>query len=446
MSFLLIGSEYITWWVYKLRLYFNDHEIDYLSRGAGYAFIALGILAFALFVRKNHKAAMSRVCFSVILAADSAAAALSFFSAHAAGTICFGLLMNLLHGAVGAYCLTRLIQAVPQQKSGIVLGGGCALGCVGTWVLSLPGQESFLSSPYVYVVYAVLTAAILLLEGKRAPEELLAEDKEIVRIGIKPFDIALMALVIVLISAVKCIGWFFNSVDPVYDVIRVEEMRLFYAVGLVAAGSISDKNRRWGAVCCAMALILPVLAMILRTEGIEDIGSTMWIVGYLCLGFYTMFRVLTFTDFAVRKGRLFFAGFGLMFALVGDSVGTCAGVALNLAFPLVIIVSVAMLALTILVFFMYYNKTYTVLPQEDNTEALLKRFEKDYELSARESDVFGLVANGRSNSEIAADLYIAESTVKFHVKNILRKTGCANRTELMTKFKRDQSTLSDIFM
>jgi len=60
--------------------------------------------------------------------------------------------------------------------------------------------------------------------------------------------------------------------------------------------------------------------------------------------------------------------------------------------------------------------------------------EKEYELSSRESDVFGLVINGRSNSEIASDLYIAESTVKFHVKNIFRKTSCTNRTELMKKF------------
>ncbi|HHY17990.1 MAG TPA: helix-turn-helix transcriptional regulator, partial [Firmicutes bacterium] len=35
-----------------------------------------------------------------------------------------------------------------------------------------------------------------------------------------------------------------------------------------------------------------------------------------------------------------------------------------------------------------------------------------------------------SNSEISSVLYISENTVKFHVKNILKKTGCSNRNEI----------------
>nr|WP_306814363.1 LuxR C-terminal-related transcriptional regulator [Actinomyces bowdenii] len=36
-----------------------------------------------------------------------------------------------------------------------------------------------------------------------------------------------------------------------------------------------------------------------------------------------------------------------------------------------------------------------------------------------------------SNAEIAQRLYLAESTIKTHVKAILGKTGCANRVELI---------------
>jgi DNA-binding NarL/FixJ family response regulator len=50
-------------------------------------------------------------------------------------------------------------------------------------------------------------------------------------------------------------------------------------------------------------------------------------------------------------------------------------------------------------------------------------------LSKRELEVLAKIAEGWTNAEIADRLVIAESTVKSHVKNILRKLGAANRTE-----------------
>ena len=50
------------------------------------------------------------------------------------------------------------------------------------------------------------------------------------------------------------------------------------------------------------------------------------------------------------------------------------------------------------------------------------------ELSAREMEVLRHVATGRSNKEIGAQLFIAEGTVKTHVKGLLEKLGAASRT------------------
>lgn len=50
------------------------------------------------------------------------------------------------------------------------------------------------------------------------------------------------------------------------------------------------------------------------------------------------------------------------------------------------------------------------------------------ELSDREREVLQLMAKGNSNQEIATALSIAESTVKFHVNNILSKLGVSDRT------------------
>jgi DNA-binding CsgD family transcriptional regulator len=50
-------------------------------------------------------------------------------------------------------------------------------------------------------------------------------------------------------------------------------------------------------------------------------------------------------------------------------------------------------------------------------------------LTPREIDVLRLVAKGKTNKEIAAELFIAERTASNHVSNILAKTGCTNRGE-----------------
>jgi len=50
-------------------------------------------------------------------------------------------------------------------------------------------------------------------------------------------------------------------------------------------------------------------------------------------------------------------------------------------------------------------------------------------LTAREIEIVDLVAQGLTNSQIAATLFISRSTVGVHVSNILTKTGCADRHE-----------------
>jgi DNA-binding NarL/FixJ family response regulator len=55
--------------------------------------------------------------------------------------------------------------------------------------------------------------------------------------------------------------------------------------------------------------------------------------------------------------------------------------------------------------------------------------EREAGLTERETQVLGLLVQGRANKEIAAELEISERTVKFHVSSILSKLGASNRTE-----------------
>ena len=50
-------------------------------------------------------------------------------------------------------------------------------------------------------------------------------------------------------------------------------------------------------------------------------------------------------------------------------------------------------------------------------------------LSPREAQILDLVARGLSNREIGEALSISEHTAANHIRSILRKTDCANRTE-----------------
>jgi DNA-binding NarL/FixJ family response regulator len=50
-------------------------------------------------------------------------------------------------------------------------------------------------------------------------------------------------------------------------------------------------------------------------------------------------------------------------------------------------------------------------------------------LSEKELAVLRELAHGRSNKEIARALYVSEQTVKFHLRNVYRKLGVANRVE-----------------
>jgi DNA-binding NarL/FixJ family response regulator len=51
-------------------------------------------------------------------------------------------------------------------------------------------------------------------------------------------------------------------------------------------------------------------------------------------------------------------------------------------------------------------------------------------LSDREREVVRLVARGWANKQVAAELFISESTVKFHLRNAMRKLGTTRRSEV----------------
>jgi DNA-binding NarL/FixJ family response regulator len=54
-------------------------------------------------------------------------------------------------------------------------------------------------------------------------------------------------------------------------------------------------------------------------------------------------------------------------------------------------------------------------------------------LTARESQVLGLLGGGLSNKMIARELHISEHTVKFHISSLYSKLGVSNRAEAVSQ-------------
>lgn len=70
----------------------------------------------------------------------------------------------------------------------------------------------------------------------------------------------------------------------------------------------------------------------------------------------------------------------------------------------------------------------------------LEGLKEQYELTKREVEILKEVYDGKSNQQIAEELFISESTVKAHVYNLFRKLGVKNRMEAvcMVREEREQ--------
>ena len=292
-----------------------------------------------------------------------------------------------------------------------------------------------------------------------------------------------------LFSLEKNLGFNFPSADIAAGV-NLELSRTVYATGLIAAGLISDRSRKSGAVCAFAALITPFIMLSLSGETISS--TIFWGLDYFFYGFFSVYRILLFSDLAAgnlsghaaahadgpegsadlpqntdtyaglslsadRPARstdttvstgtptapcpLYLAALGLLYGRLGDAVGTLYSTGLRNRTALLVIITTLFFALSVFVFFRLYQLLYMpVLVQRlrgthKSPQQQFEDFSGRYQLTVRERSVLRLVLEEKTNAEIANELYISESTVKFHIHNLLKKTDCSNRINLYAKYR-----------
>lgn len=432
LSFLWTGTAFISV-AYHLMVFFTPSQIDIHMSVTGYLLQALGIAIMVIGSHLRPDLFLKKHFFSKIMILEAIIITAALLSGNASMVLIMSFIMNLLHGMVAGCYLTMIAALVPQQFLGRVFGFGYAIGSVGSWLLSLPNGGSFLGSQGMIFVYLVLIVLTLLLNSKSDDFQPGAQDF----VGGSGFSSNLLILAfgfVALLSLVKNIGFYFPVADFV-GMISLEYSRIYYSLGLVAAGIINDISRKYGAICCLAALVFPFISLVL----LESVGyaAVMWIMGYIFFGFFSVFRVVVFLDISASKSSLLsFAAVGLLAGRIGDALGTLAGINLLGNTVLLLTITSILFIAVVFLFFSIYQKLYIpTMHLECNREDLLKHFEKKYNLTKRESEVFRLVLQGNSNSEIMGMLYVSESTVKFHIGNILKKTGCTNRSELTMLFE-----------
>jgi DNA-binding CsgD family transcriptional regulator len=89
----------------------------------------------------------------------------------------------------------------------------------------------------------------------------------------------------------------------------------------------------------------------------------------------------------------------------------------------------------------FFQATVEVIEFEGEARGLAtpEQIAKDFDLTRREQEILALIISGKTVRQMASELYVSESTVKFHITNMLKKTASINRQAMLEKFGTPQN-------
>lgn len=441
LQFFVCGTIYLSQ-VYHLLNYFTEDMVTTIAMTWNYLAQASGMLIFIFLFMRVPRLSCSRISYAVLIVIGTITTAISLLSDHGDTALFFTVIFNFMIGLSSGFCLTLLTSYIPKRILGLSFGIAYAVGSIGSYIISNVGNGNFLQSKSVIIVYLLINIIRIII--LYYSDDIFSSDADKAKADIKHIRNKLrkniqiyliIALMIILVNVIMTLGNDFQLASIKNGKANLPLSRAFYAISLSCAGLLSVKSRKLLAIACFVSLLYPVVTIAIT--GDSAFASALLTITYLFMGFSSVFRSLSVMDIAAGDRKLLaFACSGLMLSRVAEATYSfLLPINVNNKILANILFSV-LYALLLILFFVYMQKTnHTAALERSDVEADYVSFAQKYGLTPREKEILDLLVKGHSNHEIIQVMFISENTVKFHVKNILKKTNCINRAELVKLYR-----------
>lgn len=395
---------------------------------------------------------------------------LSLLSANLTVYLLSVCISTLLTGIIGGAAYFSIYTSVSKWRRGRVIGAGLALGTLIHYGVELSrllaNGTSFI---IIYTaVFFIAAAAIFMLLPLSCQNNKIIEDKD--KSGI-PRQKSFTKHFLILIAATAIICYLSSLYEGIitiaasgeqsaFEIIIMKNTKLLYCASVIAAGLIADlKGRQYISMIATAVMTLLIFNVFLLNYPIFKFLN--WIILFAGSGFLAMFVTLNFTDIAGQTKRpALWAGGGRIIKHAVTAFGPIVGALLwhEPQSGYIIVILQYLVLLTALIFLLFWHYRHiseslninilipvadgmtppdreqtAPIPQESFGSGLSPEIAK-YNFTDKEKQVLLFILAGAQIKDIAKELYVTERTVKFHITNILKKTGHKNQRELISSF------------
>jgi DNA-binding CsgD family transcriptional regulator len=413
------------------------------------AFI-IGITSFpAILCRLNIEGNSRRAAFQVLVLSAVLPTALGYFTGEAASVVCQFFSMALVAGGIGMCLNHAAVMGLAPLRAGRFVGYAFAAKALsGAILFFLPGVEIPNGAIEVILCIALLAAAALFPicgDGSREPDERVAANViPVPAVTLPPRRIALLAGGVICVYAI--VAGLLDSIyffDSAFDNIpHFMFFILIYDSAVYAiAGCVADKYR-WSASASISFLLICAgqsMSFFSHHELLVYPYTVFSDAGNITLEVLTVTLPLIWCSMAEKPGRRgIMAGFGFVAFYGGMMAGSILFAFISASMYKMVLGTALLASLAAVCFIISLSEAYEKFHRErvaaPNAPAA-KNYLDMYGFSAKEREVVEYLMTGASTKEIAARMFISERTVNYHVGSMLKKSGCRNRVELITRLK-----------
>lgn len=428
VTYFIMSQMYYTQ-IYLMEEYYSGTTIFAITDGWAYLMQALGMLVMIALFNKKPQIYGNKVFVSGAMVAMIPLIIVSVLVKSGAVIFAMMLILNFVIGFATAFYFGLMVQYLPQNNRLMSFAIAYALGTIAMWALSKV-SANILTSNYIILVDIVLVIfnVYLFMSFENLNSCCNSNEKNASSLtSVMKSNKTLIAIVF-LMSVLSVLGSSDNVALTSDEVgLSILDVRALYGIGLITCAWIYAKNKGIGSIVTMASLVLPFVALGMLHVAYASV--IVCLITFIALGFYSVYRAGVFMDITSELNLIpVFAVFGLAVSRISDAVTVVAFTYLYPKyFPVSFIVSGIVFIPLIILFFASFIKNGNMIEDADTKKSL---FAETHDLTRREEEIAHYISQGKTNGEIAALINLSESTVRFHVANILKKTGLRSRTDV----------------